>query len=649
MLKILIALFFCSSFLFGQNQLDDLLREIKNLPDTTRIDRLTDFCWKNRNKVPKLALKSGEEAARLARSIPDFKREAEALNKMGVVYRNLAKYDSALNKYNQALFISEKIKDSVQVAFSLNNIGGIYRLEGNYNEALRYILEALGIFERRDHKDGMSFCTINIALIYRRQNSPQKALEYLQYTRKIREEINDLPGKALAINLIAEVNFELGKIDEALNYFLMVEKEYALLDDQKGLAATWIGLARVGLLKKDLKNALNYATRAYTLSKKISYFEGEILSLTRLGEINSELGQIESAKKYFTEAEKIASNKKEIQVKLAVLKAYSQFSEKIGDYKGALLLGQKYYAQRDSILNFESMALISQMDRDFRKIRDDQKYNSLLAEKTLIEKRRNYVIALSLLALVLAGVVYNRYRIIKKFNRELSELNSMKDKLFSIIAHDLKNPLHSLFGLTDFLITSYNSLSDDERISLIAKMDISGKQIYRLLENLLYWSRSQTGSIEFSPKMNDMYLMVEETIEVLSQSAASKKIKVENNVIKDSYVYCDSEMIKTVLRNLISNGIKFTNREGRINIDLIKTEGFWKITVSDNGIGMESDKSKSLFKIDSINTSRGTENEQGTGLGLIICKEFIEKHRGSISIESKTGIGTTISFTLPQN
>lgn len=347
------------------------------------------------------------------------------------------------------------------------------------------------------------------------------------------------------------------------------------------------------------------------------------------------------------EAEKIASDKKEVQVKLAVLKAHSQFFEKIGDYKSALILGQKYYAQRDSILSLESMALISQMDRDFRKIRDDQKYNSLLAEKTMIEKRRNYVIALSLLALILAGVVYNRYRIIKKFNKELSELNSMKDKLFSIIAHDLKNPLHSLFGLTDFLITSYNSLSDDERISLISKMDISGKQIYRLLENLLYWSRSQTGSIEFAPKMNDMYLMVGETIEVLSQTASSKEIEIANNVTKDSFVYCDSEMIKTVLRNLISNGIKFTNREGRINVDLIKIQGFWKITVSDNGIGMEADKTKSLFKIDSINTSRGTENEQGTGLGLIICKEFIEKHKGIITIESEIDAGTSISFTLP--
>ncbi len=646
--KILIALLFCSSFLFAQNQLEELLRQIKDLPDTIRIDRLTDFCWKNRNKVPRFALKSGEEAARLAESISDYRREAEALNKTGVVYRNLAKYDSALNKYNQALFLSEKIGDSIQVAFSLNNLGGIYRLEGNYEEALRYILEALGIFERRGHKDGMSFCTINIGLIYRRQNSLNKALEYLHYTLKIREEIKDFPGKALALNLIAEVNFELGKIDEALNYFLIVEKEYAALDDQKGLAATWIGLARVDLLKKDLKNALANATRAYELSKKISYFEGEALSLTRLGEINSELGRTKLAEENFNKADAVASNKKEIQIKLSVLRAKGDFYKKIGDYKGALILEEKYYALRDSILNFESMALISQMDRDFRKMRDDQKYSVLLAEKTMIEKRRNYVIALSLLALVLAGLVYNRYRIIKKFNKELSELNSMKDKLFSIIAHDLKNPLHSLFGLTDYLITSYKSLSDDERINLIAKMDTSGKQILRLLENLLYWSRSQIGSVEFSPKMNDLNKMIEETIEVLSETAASKKIEVINNVVKDSFVYCDSDMIKTVLRNLISNGIKFTNCEGRIAIDLIKIEGAWKISVSDNGIGMEEDKTKSLYKIDSISTSRGTEGEQGTGLGLIICKEFIEKHKGTISAESSVGKGSTFSFTLPQ-
>lgn len=646
-MKLIIALLICSSLVIAQNQLTEFQNKIKNLPDTTRIDRLTEFCWNNRNKVPQLALKAGQEAAGIAESISDYKRQAEAFNKIGVVYRNLAYYDKALKMYNKALSISEKIKDSIQVAFSYNNLGGIYRLEGNHKEALRYILQAYGIFERANHKEGMSFCTINIGLIYRRQNSPQKALEYLNKTLKIREEIKDFAGKALALNLIAEVNFEIGNIDEALKHYLQVEKEYSALDDQKGLAATWIGLSQVWLSKKKITTALNYVTRANALAKKISYFEGEVFSLIRLGNIYAAMQQTEKAKQYFNEADRIASSKKEIQIKLESLKSQAEFYQKIQEYENALVFNKKYHTLRDSVLTYESSALLAQMERDISAERDEKRYNALLAEKDLIEKRRNYLIALSVMVLALAGVVYNRYRASKKYNKKLAELNSMKDKLFSIIAHDLKNPLHAIFGLTDHLISDYNTISDQERVSLLGKIDYSGKQILKLLENLLFWSSSQSGRIEFSPKMNDLHKIVEETISVVKGTANDKKIEILNDVKKESLVYCDSEMIKTIMRNLISNSIKFTDSGGNIRIGLAETEKSWQISVKDNGIGMDEEKRKSLFRIDSIKSSRGTDNEPGTGFGLLLCKDFVDKHKGSIEVESSLEMGTTINVLLP--
>jgi signal transduction histidine kinase/Flp pilus assembly protein TadD len=647
-MKLLTVLLLSSTLLFAQNQLSEILRKIQNLPDTTRIDRLTDYCWKNRSKTPQLALECGKEAARIAESISDYKRQAEAMNKIGVVYRNLADYDKAISVYAKALLLSEEIKDSIQIAFSLNNIGGIYRLEGNYEEALRYILEALGIFERNNHKEGISFCTINIGLIYRRQNSPQMALKYLNYTLKIREEISDVPGKALALNLIAEVYFEIGSIDEALKYYLQVEKEYTAIDDRKGLAATWGGIASVYLSKNKLAEAEVYTKRSLDLAQKISYFEGEVLNLNRLGKIYGKRGQTKSAINYFNRAYALAAKAREIQIKLECLKDQSDFYKSIGDYESALTYNSKYHALRDSILNYESVSLVSQMDKDFRRKREEQKYNTLLAEKSLIEKRRNYLIAISLLILVVAAVTFNRYRASKKYNKKLSELNAMKDKLFSIIAHDLKNPLHSLFGLNDYLFSNFTTIDEEERVSLIGKMDTAGKQILKLLENLLYWSRSQIGAIDFSPQMNNLYEMVEDTISVLSEIAQRKEISIENNISRNVAVYCDSEMIKTVLRNLISNSIKFTNRNGLIIINLSETKTRWKISVVDNGVGMDSTTVDSLFKIDSINTLRGTEDEKGTGLGLILCKDFIEKHNGTIEIESLLNEGTTITVIIPK-
>lgn len=641
----LFAILFFSSQIFAQNQLDELIKKIDELADTTRIDRLTEFCWKNRSKIPSLALKSGEEALKIAQNISDYKRQAEALNKMGVVYRNLNNYDKAFDVYNRALRISEQIGDSIQTAFSLNNIGGIYRLQGNYNEALTYIFNALKIFERHNYLDGMSFCAINIGLIYRRQNLPEKALEYLTKTLEIREQIKDYSGKALAINLIAEVYFEIGRTEEAYKYYLKVEKEYEKLDDQKGLAAAWIGLAQVFLRKNELQNSLAYALKANTLSKKVSYIEGIAYSYNRLARIYNLLGQNEKALSSLREAYKISEASNEIQIKLETYKAHSELYKQLGDFKSALQFNKRYYSMRDSILSHESVSLISQMEKDFRKERDE-KIKSLSAEKELSEKVRNFVIMLFVLCLLLALLIYNRYRISLRYGKKLSELNAMKDKLFSIIAHDLKNPLHSIFGLTDHLISDFKSTDDETKISLLSKIDSSGKQILKLLENLLTWSRSQSGSIDFSPSHHFLKKIVDEALSVLEETAAKKQITISNNINPQVSVYCDSEMIKTVIRNLVSNAIKFTNPEGLVSIDIEELGKSWKIIVKDNGVGMSEEKVKSLFKIDKVSSTYGTQREVGTGLGLILCKDFIDMHKGRIEVESKPEIGTTISVTL---
>jgi len=644
-MRFLLLLLFISIQLPGQNQLDDLLKSINGLPDPAKIDRLTDFCWQNRSKIPNLALKSGEEAYKIAIEISDFKRQAEALNKMGVVHRNLNNYDKAFELYNEARRISETIGDSIQIAFSLNNIGGIYRIQGNYNEALYYILRALEIFERRNFLEGMSFCTVNIGLIYRRQNLTEKALEYLYKTLKIREQTKDYAGKALALNLIAEVYFEIGRIEEAYKFYLEVEKEYQQLDDPKGISAAWIGLAQVYINNGELKKAAELALKANELSRKISFFEGIAYSFVRLSEIYSSLGQFEKARTALNEANKISSNSKEVQIKLETLKSFTKYFKFVGDYKSALETNQKYHSLRDSILSYESVTLISQMDKDFKKERDE-KIRYLTAEKELITKRRNYLIALLVMVLLISGLTYNRYRESKKYSKKLTELNSMKDTLFSIIAHDLKSPLHSMFGITDHLITEYKNIADETKINMLGKIDFTGKRILKLLENLLFWASSQSGAVKFSPAKHKIKNLVDESISLLHESAVKKRISLLNNITHDADIFCDADMIKTVIRNLLTNAIKFTNDGGKVELLLEEKKKTWKILVTDNGIGMNGEKVNSLFTINKINSTRGTNDEYGTGLGLLLCKEFIDKHDGRIEVESNLGAGTTFSVFL---
>lgn len=230
---------------------------------------------------------------------------------------------------------------------------------------------------------------------------------------------------------------------------------------------------------------------------------------------------------------------------------------------------------------------------------------------------------------------------------ELKLLNETKDKLFSIIAHDLRNPFISLLGISHLIVEEYNELSEDEKLEYIAEIEKSAKSAYDLLENLLYWSRSQTNNITCSPQEIDIREIIEKNIRLLSTLAASKKINIINNVKNETLAYADLSMIDIVIRNLISNAIKFTPELGEIKIESHHNDDYVSISVIDSGIGMSSEKIEKLMKYNQINSSLGTNKEKGTGLGLILCKDFIEKNNGKLFIESEIGKGTKITFTLP--
>ncbi|MGD8779146.1 MAG: PAS domain S-box protein [Ignavibacteria bacterium] len=236
---------------------------------------------------------------------------------------------------------------------------------------------------------------------------------------------------------------------------------------------------------------------------------------------------------------------------------------------------------------------------------------------------------------------------IQRYTEELKQLNATKDKFFSIIAHDLKNPFITIMGFSDLLCADYNELTDEERLFYIREMKKSADLSHSLLQNLLQWSRSQTGRIEFNPRKLEVAQIVDEIFDLLKVAAAKKQIKLQNKVLHSLQVTADEEMINTVFRNLITNAIKFSNRDGIVSVSAKEEEEFAEICVSDNGIGMDKNTIDNLFKLEATHSQPGTENETGTGLGIILCKEFIEKHGGTIGVESETGQGSKFYFTLP--
>ncbi|MBN2813001.1 MAG: PAS domain S-box protein, partial [Bacteroidales bacterium] len=238
----------------------------------------------------------------------------------------------------------------------------------------------------------------------------------------------------------------------------------------------------------------------------------------------------------------------------------------------------------------------------------------------------------------------------KDYEIELKALNATKDKFFSIIAHDLRNPFVALLGLSELVLAKYHKITEEDRRKKLEMMHESARLTYELLENLLAWSLSQSGGIAYKPARISLSNMLANTTKLYQASANNKNITLTNTLSKKYFVYADAYMLETILRSLISNAIKFTPRYGEVTIGIneLSSNGFAEIYVCDNGIGIPPETLDELFRIDRKNTTQGTEKEKGSGLGLILCKEFVEKHGGQIRAENNTtGKGCRFIFTIP--
>jgi len=231
---------------------------------------------------------------------------------------------------------------------------------------------------------------------------------------------------------------------------------------------------------------------------------------------------------------------------------------------------------------------------------------------------------------------------------ELKKLNATKDKFFSIIAHDLKNPFHSIMGFSDLLTRSYDAIEEDKKKEFIKLINDSSTSAYGLLENLLNWARTQTNRIKYNPSRIDIAVIANEVFQMMSVNAENKNVSLElPSNFKEIYAFADYNMIYTVIRNLVSNALKFTESGGKVSIRTENMEKRLNVIIEDTGIGMSREDKNNLFRLDEFHTTTGTSGETGTGLGLIVCREFILIHGGDIHVESEEGKGSSFSFTLP--
>ncbi len=245
--------------------------------------------------------------------------------------------------------------------------------------------------------------------------------------------------------------------------------------------------------------------------------------------------------------------------------------------------------------------------------------------------------------------IKHQQKVIEQKNKELEEVNATKDKFFSLIAHDLKNPFTTILGFTNLLISNLDTYDETKIKHFLSLIENSTKNTHKLLENLLQWSRSQTGNIKFEPQTISLKHILQEVVMIVEPQANKKEISIKSEAPEELQFEGDLNMINTIVRNLLSNALKFTNRNGSIYLKANKENESVVISIEDTGVGMSQQKCETLFEIHKKTSTLGTENEKGTGLGLILCKEFVEKHKGTIKVESTLNIGSKFTVTLPEH
>ena len=242
---------------------------------------------------------------------------------------------------------------------------------------------------------------------------------------------------------------------------------------------------------------------------------------------------------------------------------------------------------------------------------------------------------------------------LKNSERKLQELNDSKDKFFSIIAHDLRSPFNGLLGFSDFLANEIEDLEKEDIKKFAGEINKAANNLFKLLNNLLDWSRLQTGTMKFQPQMIDIADIASEITNLMKGNAIKKKIELVNSIQKSVEVFADSNMIHSIIRNLVSNAIKFTDAGGTVKLSLSNSGKIVEVSVTDDGVGIPEEKISNIFKIGNYKSTLGTSDEKGSGLGLILCKDFVERHNGKIFCESSTGEkgkrGTKFTFTLPKS
>lgn len=592
--------------------------------------------------------------------------QADILKQLSRISFQSSDYVSAIYYLNLEIEKDAEIKDSVSWANAYFNLGMANSVTRNYNNARNYSLLASRYFERNAMFIPLANTYINLGYIYDELKLRDQAFNYYQKALKILINFQSQGGlDASFLNLGL-----LGKNQDNLDGFRKYFEDSQGLSNRfnsASLSLTYIELSKISQEKNDFVSAESFAMQGLEIAVKNKNQSSIANGQVQLGKVYHKQGKEPQSYRMLEQGLNTARNIKDRSLTMEAYAELSRVAMALNQPALAYKYLDRYVQLKDSIYN-EQMALqISQASRRFGTGSDDLNPENLLRENLdqtqSIQKNHRLRIALLItlsLLLVLLVFFFIRYNSSAKIAKVLKEKNTViedqktkleqmintKDRFFSIIAHDLKNPFNSLLGYADLAYNDFDEISDTEKKSHLNVIRQSGQQIYALLDNLLNWSRAQSGRIDFNPEPVNLTENIENAIELVRSSADNKLISLFTDFSKDVIVKADKNMLSTILRNLLTNAIKFTPDKGMITVSTHINSKKVTVSITDTGVGMNEDELSRLFKLDGNLKNEGTNNETGTGLGLILCQEFMNLHKSKIIAESTPGKGSTFSFSL---
>ncbi|WBU89290.1 tetratricopeptide repeat-containing sensor histidine kinase [Cellulophaga omnivescoria] len=609
------------------------------------------------------SLKSiSDKVYKLSNNLNYKKGKADAIAHLAYYNSYQGNSDLAIEQLNEALKLAKEanyVRGQINI---LNQIGSENAYVGKNSEALKAYLEGADIAEANNNKVLLSFIKDNTASLYATQKDYAQSIALYEEVNKLNKEIGNPIYIAETYSNMSDIYIKTNQLDLATEYIDNSIATFEKENDKEWLSYCYINKARILIKQNQPEFALKWLDISENILKDLTD-DRTIISLENAkAKAYLGLNNTEKAETSVNKAIEIGSRFNLLEELEEAYETLYLIHKKNNDSDLALKSLELFKKTSDSILRRENSNSLGAFKT--RTEYERQKRDTEAEAKKEIDKHQNYlflaIAALIVLSFILLLIkiqantrkkLYNQLieqtEVLKKRENELENINKTKDKLFSIIGHDLRNPIAALQSLLDMFVSK--DVETEDFLSFIPKLKSDVDALFFTLTNLLSWSRTQMNGGSTTPSNAKMYNLAHNNINLLSELAENKNIKITNSIPSNTIVWADKNQMSVVVRNLLSNAIKFTKTGGNITITATETENSWITSVQDSGIGIKPELIDELFSSDNaIAVSYGTNNEKGTGLGLPLCKEMITNNQGTIWVESTLGEGSIFYFELPK-